>query len=136
MRVKSLSKAVHTTPRKAGEVVALVRGRTVDDALTILEHTPRKAAKFVRKTIETAKANAVNNNDLSPSSLKLVEVVVNAGPAQKRYRPAARGRALPFKRRTSHILVTVEGKEVKSKKKPQATATKAKSSKSKSKESK
>lgn len=135
MRVKSLSRAVHTTPRKAGEVVALVRDRTVDDALTILEHTPRKAATFVRKTIETAKANAVNNHDLLPGSLKLAEVTVNAGPAQKRYRPAAQGRALPFKRRTSHISVIVEG-EIKPKKKPKTTTTKAKSSKSKSKESK
>ncbi len=109
MSVKALAKGVSMSPRKVGVVAALVRGRTVNDALTILSHTPRRSAKAVESVIKSARANAEHNHNYKPDSLKIVEITVTPGPRLKRYRPAAQGRALPFERKTSHIRVTVDG---------------------------
>lgn len=111
MAVKAIAKGVRMSPRKVGVVAALVRGRTVEDALTILEHTPRRAALPVKKAIASAKANADHNHDYKPATLKIVEISVSPGARLKRYRPAAHGRALPFQRRTSHIRVVVDGEK-------------------------
>lgn len=97
------------SPRKVGVVASLVRGRTVADALTILEHTPRRSATAVKKTILSAKANADHNHNLKPDTLQIVSITVTPGPRMKRFRPAAHGRALPFQRRSSHITVIVDG---------------------------
>jgi len=97
------------SPRKVGVVAGLVRGRTVADALTILEHTPRRSALAVKKTILSAQANAEHNHGLKPDTLNIVAITVTPGPRLKRFRPAAHGRALPFMRRTSHITVIVDG---------------------------
>ena len=99
------------SPRKVSVVASLVRGRTVEDALTILEHTPRRSALPVMKAIASAKANADHNHGYKPATLRIVEISVNPGPRLKRYRPAAHGRALPFMRRTSHIRVVVDGEK-------------------------
>ncbi len=121
MSVKAISKGVRMSPRKVGVVAALVRNRTVADALTILEHTPRRAALPVRKAIESARANADNNHNLKPDTLQIVSISVTAGTPYKRYRPAAHGRANPFQRRTSHISVEVDGEKRTPKKKPVST---------------
>ena len=125
MTVKAIAKGVRMSPRKVGEVASLVRGRTVADALVILEHTPRRAAVPVRKTIESARANADNNHNVNPDTLKIVEISVSPGPRLKRYRPAAHGRALTFQRRSSHIRVVVEG-DVRAAKKPETAKKEAK----------
>jgi large subunit ribosomal protein L22 len=109
MSVKAIAKGVSISPRKVSVVAALVRGRTVEEALTILEHTPRRAATPVRKVIESARANADNNHNLKPETLVISHISVTPGPRMKRYRPAAHGRALPFQRKTSHIFVSVDG---------------------------
>lgn len=109
MSVKAIARGVRMSPRKVGVVASLVRGRTVADALTILEHTPRRAALPVLKTIKSAQANADHNHNLKPDTLNIVAITVTPGPRLKRYRPAAHGRALPFMRRTSHITVIVDG---------------------------
>lgn len=111
MQVKALSKGVHISPRKVSVVASLVRGRSVNDALVILSHTPRRSAEPIAKTINSAKANAENNHNLKPDALKIASITVNHGVRLKRYNPAAHGRALPFMRRTSHICVVLEGEE-------------------------
>ena len=111
MNVQAVAKGVSMSPRKVGVVAALVRGRTVADALVILDHTPRRSAEPVIKVISSAKANAEHNHNLKPDSLKIVEISVSPGPRLKRYRPAAQGRALPFQRKSSHIRVVVTGEE-------------------------
>jgi large subunit ribosomal protein L22 len=126
MPVKATAKGVRMSPRKVRVVASLVRGRSVADALTILEHTPRRAALPVKKVIASAKANAEHNNNLRPDSLVITEISVTAGPRIKRYRPAAQGRALPFQRKLSHIFVTVDGEE---RKKPAKTAEKVETKK-------
>lgn len=110
-QVLSLAKGVAHSPRKVSDVASLVRNRTVADALTILEHTPRRAATPVYKAVASAKANAEHNHNLKPNTLTIAEITVTAGPRIKRYRPAAHGRALPFQRKTSHIRVVVTGEE-------------------------
>jgi len=112
------------SPRKVAVVAALVRGRTVADALVILEHTPRRTALPVSKVIASAQANADHNHGLKPGTLKIVEISVSPGPRLKRYRPAAHGRALPFQRRTSHIRVVVDGEKREVKKPVAKTAEK------------
>jgi large subunit ribosomal protein L22 len=97
------------TPRKVSEVASLVRDRSVADALVILTHTPRRAAKPVKKLIESAQANATNNHGLDASSLTIHTISVTAGPRLKRYRPVARGMAHPFQKRTSHVFVELSG---------------------------
>ncbi len=109
MPVKAIAKSVHMSPRKVSVVASLVRNRTVSDALTILSHTPRRAAGPVIKVIESARANADHNHSLKPETLQIVSIQVSPGPRFKRFRPAAHGRALPFQRRTSNIFVVVDG---------------------------
>jgi large subunit ribosomal protein L22 len=125
MAVKAIAKGVSISPRKVAVVAALVRGRTVEDAVTILEHTPRRAALAVKKVIQSAAANADHNHNLKPGTLNITEIRVSAGPRLKRYRPAAHGRALPFQRKTSHIFVEVDG-EQRVAKKPAKTEKEAK----------
>jgi large subunit ribosomal protein L22 len=119
MSVLAVAKGVRMSPRKVGVVADLIRGRTVADALVILEHVPRRSALPVLKTVKSAQANADHNHNMKPDTLKIVEISVTPGPRLKRFRPAAHGRALPFQRRTSHIRVVVDG-EIRAPKKPAA----------------
>lgn len=109
MSVQAVAKGVRMSPRKVGVVASLVRGRSVADALVILENTPRRSALVVKKAIESARANADHNHNYKPDSLQITKITVTPGVRLKRYRPAAHGRALPFQRKTSHITVVVEG---------------------------
>jgi large subunit ribosomal protein L22 len=111
MPVKAVAKGVRMSPRKVGVVAALVRGRSVADAMVILSHTPRRSATPVQKAIASAAANAEHNHNYKPGTLQIVEISVTPGPRLKRFRPAAHGRALPFQRKTSHIRVIVDGEQ-------------------------
>lgn len=125
MSVQAVAKGVRMSPRKVGVVASLVRGRTVADALTILEHTPRRSALPVKKVIESARANADHNHKLKPETLRITTITVTPGTRIKRFRPAAHGRALPFQRASSHITVIVDG-EKRVPKKPAASAKETK----------
>lgn len=125
LTTRAIAKGVQQSPRKVSLVAALVRGRTVADALTILEHTPKRAARPVAKVIASARANAVNTHGFDEKTLVIQTLQVTAGPRLKRYKPAAMGRALPFQKRTSHIAVTVAG-ALKPKKVAKPAADKAK----------
>src|ERR1700759_3777116 len=104
-------KGVRISPRKVSVVASLVRGRSVEDALTILEYTPRRAALPVREAIKSAAANAEHNHDYKPGSLDIVEIQVTSGRRLKRWIPAALVRARRFQRKTSHIKVVVDGQK-------------------------
>lgn len=116
---RSYAKGVALAPRKVSLVASLVRNRTVADALIILSHTPKRAALPVIKAIESAKANAINNDGVDGKTLTVKTLSVTVGTRLKRYKPASRGRALPFQKKTSNILVELSG-EPKPKKKPAA----------------
>ncbi len=117
--VRANIKGIDLAPRKVAIVADLVRGRSVADALVILDHTPRRSARPVAKAIASAQSNAVNNHGLDAKSLVISTLSVSAGPRLKRFKPHMRGMALPFQKKTSHILVEVTGVE-KPKKKPAA----------------
>ncbi|HCH34756.1 MAG: 50S ribosomal protein L22 [Candidatus Saccharibacteria bacterium GW2011_GWC2_48_9] len=117
LTVRAYIKGIDLTPRKVSIVASLVRGRTVADAMVILDHTPRRSATPVRKAIASAAANATNNHGLDGKSLVISTLSVTAGPRLKRFKPHMRGMALPFQKKTTHILVEVSGVE-KPKKKP------------------
>jgi large subunit ribosomal protein L22 len=121
MPVQAIAKGVRIAPRKVSVVASLVRGRSVEDALVILQHTPRRSAIAVSKVIASAKANAEHNHNLKPATLQITEISVTAGPRLKRYRPVARGSANKFQKKTSHIRVIVDG-ETREVKKPVAKA--------------
>lgn len=121
--IKAGVTGLRVSPRKVGLVASLVRGRTIEDALVILEHTPKRAALPLAKLLKSAKANATNNHSLVESSLRITQLQVTAGPRLKRFNPAAMGRALPYQKRSSHIVVELSG-EVKAKK-PATAAKKA-----------
>jgi large subunit ribosomal protein L22 len=108
-----------------GLIASLVRGRSVTDALTILDHTAKRAAKPLAKVIASAKANAVNNNRLKEDSLVISQLQITAGPRLKRFNPAAHGRAQPYQKRASHVLIEVTG-EIKPKKPAAETKAPAK----------
>lgn len=122
VRIKAVAKGVRQTPRKIGLVSALVRGRSVEDALVILSHTPKRAAKPVVKVISSAKANALQKG-VAEKSLMIDQLQVTSGPRLKRFRPAAMGRALPYQKRSSHILIEITG-QMKPKKPEQSSKEK------------
>ena len=122
--VRAYAKNVDQTPRKVSLVASLVRGRSVADAIVILNHTPKRAVRPLLKAIESAQANAVNNHGYDGKTLIISKLSVTTGTRLKRFTPASRGRALPFQKRSSNILVEVTG-QLKPKKAP-AKAVEAK----------
>lgn len=120
-------KGIDIQPRKTSIVASLVRDRYVQDAVVILENTPRKAATAVRKAIESANANLLNNAGVSidPKTIRIARIFVTSGSRMRRYKPASRGRALPFEKISSNIFVEVAGEE-----KVKKTAEKSESVKS------
>ena len=113
--VRAYAKNVDQAPRKVALVASLVRGRSVADAIVILNHTPKRSALAVRKALESAQANAVNNHGFDGKTLVISTLSVTVGTRLKRFTPASRGRALPYQKKTSNILVEVTG-ELKAKK--------------------
>lgn len=122
LTIRAYAKGVDQAPRKVALVASLVRRRSVADALVILSHTPKRSALPVIKAIESAKANAVNTHGLDGKTLVISTLSVTAGARLKRFKPASRGRALPFQKKSANILVEVTG-DVKPKKKPVAAKT-------------
>lgn len=114
--ITASAKGVLQAPRKVGLVASLVRGRSVADALTILDYTPKRAALPLKKLIVSARANAVNNHKLDEKGLLISELSVTHGRHLKRYRAGARGQAKPYEKRSSHIYVTLQGEAKKSSK--------------------
>ena len=123
----AVEKGIDSQPRKVNIVASLVRDRYVADAVVILENTPRRAAKAVRKAIESAAANLINNSGVSidPNTIRISRISVTAGTRMRRYVPASRGRALPFEKISSNIFVEVAGEEKVKKTKPTQSADKA-----------
>ena len=131
---RAIIKGVDSQPRKTNVVASLVRDRYVADAVVILENTPRRAARAVRKAVESATANLLNNSGVSidPKSIRIARISVTAGTRMRRYVPASRGRALPYEQISSNIFVEVAGEEKAKKNDVKSEATKeAKETKSK-----
>ena len=111
MAVKAQAKYIRVSPRKAREVVDLIRGKSVADARTTLVFTNRAAAQVVAKVLNSAVANAENNNNLSADDLFVKEAFVDEGPTLKRWQFRAMGRVNRIRKRSSHITITVDERE-------------------------
>jgi len=110
MEAKAIARYVRVTPRKADQVLQLIRGKRVDQATEILDFTPKHVAKIIGKVMKSAVANAVAmEGKINIEHMRVKEAVAQAGPTLKRFLPRAQGRATPILKRTSHIKIIVEG---------------------------
>ena len=99
------------SPRKVNVVCALTRGKDIEMATAILQHTPKAACEDLEKLLKSAVANAENNFNMDRNSLYVSQCYVTPGPILKRIRPSAHGRAFRVLKRTSHITIVVKEKE-------------------------
>ncbi|MGM9948424.1 50S ribosomal protein L22 [Floccifex sp.] len=107
MEVRATAKTLRIQPRKARLVLDLIRGKSVEEAAAICKFTPNKGGALVGKVLNSAVANAVNNNELDESKLFVKACWADEGITLKRYMPRAKGSASPINKRTSHITVVV-----------------------------
>ena len=94
--------------QKACFVLDAIRGKDVATALGIVTYNPRYASSLIKKLLESAIANAENNNGMDPSKLYVEECYANKGPTMKRIHPRAQGRAYRIEKRTSHITIVLD----------------------------
>lgn len=110
MKAIARARFVKVPPRKARYIADLIRGKTVNQALSILMTVPRNSSRIIEKTLDSAVSNAIQKAQgkrLDVDDLVVENVIVNEGPTTMRWRPRARGRATKIRHRTSHIAVTV-----------------------------
>ena len=111
MEAKASLRHARIAPRKVQMVLDLIRNKPADQALAILQHTPKAASEPLSKLLKSAVANAENNFGLSRDNLYVSECFVPPGPTMKRIRPRAQGRAFRVLKRSSHVFITVAERE-------------------------
>ncbi len=111
MEVSAVAKDTGISVRKVRPLIDMVRGKKVDEVLTLLRFAPTPNARVIAKVVKSAAANAENNFQMIPSDLKVVTIFANEAPTLKRFRPRARGRADRIIKNSSHITVIVADKE-------------------------
>ena len=111
MEVRAVARDTGISPRKVRLLVDMVRGKKIDEALTMLKFTPSPTAQVLAKVVKSAAANAENNFQMTPSDLRIVTILADEARTLKRFRPRARGRASPILKRSSHITVVVAEQE-------------------------
>ena len=111
MRVSATAKYLRGSTRKANLVAATIRGRRVEEAASLLKFMPQNAARNIERVLHSATANAENNHNLSAEDLVVLEAHANEGPAIKRWRPRAQGRAFPIHKPMTHITIVVADQE-------------------------
>jgi len=107
MQVSAKLRHARISPQKCRLVADMVRGQPVGQALRLLDYTPRKGAKLVRKVLESAIANAEHNLGADIDELKVARIEVDTAPVLKRFQARAKGRGNRIIKRLSHITVTV-----------------------------
>lgn len=110
MEARAIAKTLRVSPIKARLVVDLIRGKNVNDALDILNNMNKKPARLTKKVLESAIANAVNNNGAKQEELYVKEARVDAGPVMKRHMFDSRSHIGHNDKRTSHIVIVVATK--------------------------
>ena len=108
MEAKALARQIRISPQKARLVADLVRGKDVGTAINTLRFMPKKGARILRKIIESAVANASQNEAIDVDTLYVKTIFIDGGPMMKRIRPRAMGRASRILKRTSHITVVLD----------------------------
>jgi large subunit ribosomal protein L22 len=107
MLTKAVTRYIRVSPQKARRLADLIRGKSVGEALSILQYSPQMAARLLEKTLRSAVANAEHNHQVRSFEDLLVGATVDGGPSLKRIQPRAMGRAFHIRHRTSHITVTL-----------------------------
>jgi large subunit ribosomal protein L22 len=107
METKAQAKYIRIAPRKVQVIIPAIKGRKVEEAISILQFMPRKGARILQKVLHSAVANA-EQNKVDIDTLVVKTVMVDGGPTLKRFMPRAMGRAYPILKRTSHITVFLE----------------------------
>ena len=107
METRAQAKYIRIAPRKVQVIIPAIKGRKVEDAISILQFMPRKGARILQKVLHSAVANA-EQNKVDIDTLVVKTVLVDGGPTLKRFMPRAMGRAYPILKRTSHITVLLE----------------------------
>ena len=110
MEAKAIAKGLRVSPIKARLVVDMIRGKNANEALTILNNVHNKSAKLTKKVLDSAIANAVNNNGAEAATLYVKEARVDAGPVMKRHMFDSRSHIGHKDHRTSHINIVVATK--------------------------
>jgi large subunit ribosomal protein L22 len=108
MEAKALARQIRISPQKARLVADLIRGKNVESALNTLRFMPKKGARILRKVIESALANASQNEAIDVDTLYIKTIFIDGGPMLKRIRPRAQGRASRILKRSSHITVVLD----------------------------
>jgi large subunit ribosomal protein L22 len=111
MEARAVARYIRISPRRARQVVDLIRGKSVREAEAILWATPKRASRIIAKVLKSAVANAEHNYNMDRDKLFVTKAYVDEGPTMKRYQPRAMGRADLRRKRTSHITVVVGEKE-------------------------
>jgi large subunit ribosomal protein L22 len=112
MNVEAKLYGVRLSAQKGRLVADLVRGLKVDRALNVLEFTPKKAAKIIKKVLESAIANAEHNNGADIDELSVTKIHVERGPSLKRFQARAKGRGNRIVKPTCHVFLAVgDGKK-------------------------
>ena len=104
-------KFARISSRKIAIVANLIRGKNVDEALAILQFTPKAGAEVLTKLLNSAIANAENNNNMTHNKLYVAEIYSNQGPTLKRIRPAAKGSAVRIRKRTSNTTIVLKERD-------------------------
>lgn len=112
MEIKSVVKSVRMGPRKIRLIADMIRSLSIDDALSTLEFTNKRAALPLTKALKSAVANAANNAKFEKNNLVIESININDGPRLKRFRPSTRGRIHPYKRRSTNIRIVLKEKPV------------------------
>lgn len=111
MEARAIVRNVRMTPRKMKLICDLIRGKDANEAMAIIQNTPKAASEVMAKLLKSAMANAENNFNMDGGDLYVKEVHVAPGPVMKRVMPRAQGRAFRILKRTSHVTVVVAEKE-------------------------
>jgi large subunit ribosomal protein L22 len=111
MEVRAVSKYARLSADKARDLVRRMRGLPVNEALKIVDFSPRKAAVVIGKALRSAIANAENNRKLSVEDLRVTKAVIDEGPALRRYWARARGMVRPIRHRTCHVTIVLSDGE-------------------------
>lgn len=107
-RAKAITKYVRVSPQKARLAAALIRGRSVEEAYLQLMYSNLKSGRLLKKTLDSAVANAETQLDVQRRDLKVAEVRIDDGPTLKRAKSKSKGGRVPILKRTSHFSVVVE----------------------------
>lgn len=112
MEVRAVAKYIRISPMKVRKLIGSIKGEPVEVGLNKLKFMPQKAAGLVEKVIRSAVANADQKKTMNVDNMVIQNIVVDQGPTLKRFRARARGRGARILKRTSHITVILEEKDV------------------------